>query len=61
MKKFIRTASVLIDVLAIIALVVYAIVDNVALDVACGVIIVIACILEIVHLLARKKHISPNL
>lgn len=61
MKKFIRTASVLIDVLAIIALVVYAIVDNVALDVACGVIIVIACILEIVYLLARKKHISPKL
>lgn len=61
MKKFIRTASVLIDVLAIIALVVYAIVDNVALDVACGVIIVIACILEIVHLLTRKKHISPKL
>ena len=36
MKKIIRTVSVLIDVLAIIALVVYAIVDNVALDVACG-------------------------
>lgn len=57
MKKYIRTASVLFDVLAIIALVVYAIVDNVALDVACGVIIIIACILEIVYLLARKKHI----
>lgn len=57
MKKFIRTASVLFDVLAIIALVVYAIVDNVALDVACCVIIIIACILDIVYLLARKKHI----
>lgn len=57
MKKYIRTASVLFDVLAIIALVVYAIVDNVALDVACCVIIIIACILEIVYLLARKKHI----
>ena len=61
MKKYIRTASVLFDVLALIALVVYAMVVNVALDVACGVIIVIACILEIIHLLARKKHISPKL
>lgn len=59
MKEFIRTVSVLIDVLATIALVIYAVVDNVALDVACGVIIVIACILEIVHIIARKKHASP--
>jgi len=56
MKGFIRIVSVFVDVLAIVALVIYAVVDNVALDVACSVIIVIACVLEIVHMLVRKKY-----
>ena len=53
--------SVFVDVLAIIALVIYTVVDSVAVDVTCGVVIIIACILKIVHLLVRRKSISAKL
>ena len=55
MKGFIRTLSVFVDVLAIIALVIYAVVDNAAVDVTCGVVIIIACIFKIVHLLVKRR------
>ena len=61
MKGFIRTLSVFVDVLAIIALVIYTVVDSVAVDVTCGVVIIIACILKIVHLLVRRKSTSAKL
>ena len=61
MKGFIRMLSVFVDVLAIIALVIYTVVDNVAVDVTCSVVIIIACILEIVHLLVRRKSTSAKL
>ena len=60
MKGVIRTIGVLVDVLAIIALVVYAIADNIALEVACGIILIVACVLEIVHLRNRKKHTTTE-
>ena len=61
MKGFIRMLSVFVDVLAIIALVIYTVVDNVAVDVTCSVVIIIACILEIVRLLVRRKSTSAKL
>lgn len=60
MRNYVRIIYVVIDVLAIIALGVYAFVDNVALDVTCGVIIIIACVLELINLYMRKMHSDHN-
>lgn len=55
MQKTMRVISVVADVLAIIALTLYTLVDNVALNVICGVVIIFACTMNLVHLYLRKK------
>jgi len=56
MKRIIRRVSVIADVLAIAALLVYVFVDNTTLDIVCGVVIIFACIMEIIHLCTRKEN-----
>ena len=60
MKRIIRKVSVIADVLAIAALLVYVFVDNTTLDIACGIVIFFACIMEIIHLCIRKKHAARH-
>ena len=57
MKKAIRLIAAVTDALAIIALTLYALVDNVVLDVICGIVIILACTVNLVHLYLLKK---PN-
>lgn len=58
-KNIIRKISALADIFAIIALTIYVFADNVVLDVICGIVIICACTMNLVHLLVRKKH--PNI
>ena len=60
MKRFIRTICIVVDVLAIIALIIYAFADNVILDVMCSVVIIAACVLELIYLYMNRKTASHD-
>lgn len=52
----IRKISALADIGAIIALAIYVFADNVVLDVICALVIMCACVMNLIHLHVRKKH-----
>ena len=56
MKRVIQRISTITNVLAIAALLVYVFVDNTTLDIACCIVNIFACIMEIIYLCTRKKN-----
>ena len=56
MKRVIQRVSVVADILGIAALLVYVFVDNTTLDIACCIVNIFACIMEIIYLCTRKEN-----